>query len=300
MPSHVDPAIYVAANMGERAVTARAMNTLKLSQAAAVGHLVMFWGQAALNTPDGRVGHLMDVQLERWAGWTGKRGRFAAWLRAEHLDASGRPNEWDEYAGKLVASREKARDKKRQQRGQSSVCPGDSPRDKSGTVPETSRGLSTRAREEGEREGERELNTTLPDTLRADALPLVIAANQAIERRWGEQTQPLLPGHGASHRLAVDLLEAGVPVAFAQRSIVRQLEAKPDGPPRSMAYFKLGVLADWQAQQTRALGAAAPRVEALESIPRPRLARGETGFLASVIAEESAKRQAEEVARGVA
>lgn len=38
----------------------------------------------------------------------------------------------------------------------------------------------------------------------------------------------------------------------------------------------------------------------VESIPRPRLARGETGFLASVIAEEAAKRQAEEVARGVA
>lgn len=273
MPSHVDPAIYVTANIGGRGVVARAMQRLGLSQASAVGHLVMFWGNAAMNSDDGRVAHLTDLQLEQWACWQGKRGRFAAWLRAEHLDEHGRPNEWDEYAGKLVASRAKARDKKRQQRGQSPSRPGDSPGDKRGTVPGTvpgtSRGLSTRAREEGEgegegerKEGERERErTTLPDTPRARDVRetltapqrLVIAANHAITARWGEQTNPLLPGHGPTVQLAEDLQRLDVPLDVAEVSIARQVQAKADGPPRSMAYFRGGIVEDWERQKLRAL-----------------------------------------------
>lgn len=129
-----------------------------------------------------------------------------------------------------------------------------------------------RPRARGETETETETETTLPPT-RANGTGvretltapqrLVIAANQAIEARWGEQTRPLLPGHGATVLLAEDVAQAGVPVEFAESSIVRQIETKTDGPPRSMAYFRPGILEDWQARQVRALGATADPVPAL-------------------------------------
>lgn len=139
----------------------------------------------------------------------------------------------------------------------------------------TSASASRASARSREGEGETERETTPPPTTPREtsgvrpslttAQRLVIAANQAAERRWGEQTRPLLPGHGPTVQLVADLDRQGIPVEFAERSVVRQIDGKADGPPRSMGYFAPGIAEDWQREQVRALGQSAPTVTALPS-----------------------------------
>ena len=90
MPSNVDPAIFVHALIGSKPVVFRAMEQLRIGRAAAVGHLVMFWGSASMHLDDGVVSRATDAQLDEWGGWTGKRGAFAAFVRGVHVDSEGR------------------------------------------------------------------------------------------------------------------------------------------------------------------------------------------------------------------
>lgn len=273
MPSHVDPAIYVAANIGDRAVVARCMQALGLSQARAVGYLVMFWGAAALNTTDGMVGHLTDVQIERWAGWDGKRGRFAAWLRAEHLDDDGRPNDWSEYAGKLATSREKARDKKRKQRGQhgdnTGDCPGDKVGDSPGDVPGT---LYARAYDREESTEYREQRTTsatttaVRETFYAEVPMPKLSGWMATLTAWTEGM-----GTPGGKAFTWEQIDAGLAEYLAN-------EAAPTFVPRHVVRYVE------QAANRPAI------------TPAQRNGRhGDTGFLASVIADAEAKRPPDQV-----
>jgi len=275
--------IRVHAQLVARPVVARCAEALRIDPYKAVGHLVTFWGAVAEHARGGHVGDVPDALLERWAGWTGKRGAFARWLRADHVDPQGRVNQWDEYQGKLEHRRELERQRIANKR--------EMLRNTSPTVAQPLQDVATRARERDGTERNEEL-TTLPAATREDvgqsltaAQRLVIAANQAIERRWGEQVRPLLPGHGPTVQLVADLTQAGVPIEFACASITRQVEGKGDGPPRSMGYFRPGLLEDWQAAETRALAADTPAVAPLTAVTRP--ARRETGFLAAVIRGEA-------------
>jgi len=104
--------IRVDANIGGKDVVWKAAEFLGISAPQAVGHLVMFWGAVALHT-DGAVAEKFDSQLETWAGWTGERGRFAAFVRDECLDRRGKIKRWDEMQGALEARRKNDRDRKR-------------------------------------------------------------------------------------------------------------------------------------------------------------------------------------------
>lgn len=137
-----EPWIRVHANLISRPVVGRAMEVLRLSRYEAIGCLVCFWGSVSQHVPGGFVASFSDTQLEAWAGWTKKRGKFAAFIRAHHLDAEGRVNEWDEYAGALEtvrakdrARQQKYRDSRRDVTGDVRVTSADAPRD----VPVTSR-----------------------------------------------------------------------------------------------------------------------------------------------------------------
>lgn len=112
-----EPWIRVHANLAAKPVVWRAVETLRIHRAEAVGLLVSFWGAVSQHAPNGTVRDYPDAQLEAWAGWERKRGRFAAFVRAHHLDSDGRVNEWDEYAGVLEEQRRQARDRKRRSRG---------------------------------------------------------------------------------------------------------------------------------------------------------------------------------------
>lgn len=105
------PWIRVHANIASRPVVDRAADALGVSAAAAIGHLVTFWGQVSQHAPNGAVSQFSDRQLEAWAGWTGKKGRFAEFIRSHHLDESGRVREWDEYHGPLERQRSKVRER---------------------------------------------------------------------------------------------------------------------------------------------------------------------------------------------
>lgn len=104
-----EPWIRVHARLVDKPVVARCAESLRIDPYKAMGHLVALWGGVSMNVVGGHVQDVPDSLLERWAGWNGKRGAFANWVREQHLDDEGRINEWDEYAGALEARRAKER-----------------------------------------------------------------------------------------------------------------------------------------------------------------------------------------------
>lgn len=83
-------------------------------------------------------------------------------------------------------------------------------------------------------------------------LGITVAANRAIEAKWGEQIHPLY--YGASSQLAADLMTDGVPLDVAQSSILAQVKAsKNPEPPSSINYFRRGILQAAKSDEQRAL-----------------------------------------------
>lgn len=103
------------ANIGDKPVAWRLSSALAITLPKAVGHLALFWGKVSQHAPGGDVSQIPDLQLESWAGWDGKRGRFAAWVRDSH-STEGVVNEYDEYSGALDVRREQDRKRKQLQR----------------------------------------------------------------------------------------------------------------------------------------------------------------------------------------
>ena len=62
---------------------------------------------------DGDVSDVSDATLERWAGWTGKRGKFAEAFRAELCTPQGVVRSWNKYNGTALRRLEDDRDRKR-------------------------------------------------------------------------------------------------------------------------------------------------------------------------------------------
>lgn len=100
-----EPWIRVHANLAAKPVVWRAVEELDLkgphAQHIAIGLLVALWGKVSQFQVDGVIGPLPDGQIEAWADWHGKRGRFAAFIRQHHIDGDGRLREWNRYASHL-------------------------------------------------------------------------------------------------------------------------------------------------------------------------------------------------------
>lgn len=131
-----EPWIRVHANLADKPLIGRAVEQLRISDNEAIGLVVRFWGWMSQHGRNGTVAGLSDHQIEKAAGWRGKRGRFAGFVKEFHTDHEGRVKEWDDYAGQLEARREKDRERqklRRMSRGQSNGrhadAPPDSPRD---------------------------------------------------------------------------------------------------------------------------------------------------------------------------
>lgn len=108
--------------------------------------------------PDGNIGRMPLRRLAKICRWSGDPDDLfralvsAGWVIAND-DGTIKVEGWSRHGGRVLAEREKWRDKKRKQRSQvddSDKCPGD--------VPGTSRGVSEKSRTEGEGEGEGELD----------------------------------------------------------------------------------------------------------------------------------------------
>jgi hypothetical protein len=106
-----------------------------------------------------------------------------------------------------------------------------------------------------------------PQSVGDAALALTIAANQAIDARYGEQLHPLLPGTGVA--LAQHVLDSKVPLEFAERA-VRTLVANRTAPdaPGSMSWFAKGITRLWSEDQARRASAATPIGSVLSQPPK--------------------------------
>lgn len=100
--------------------------------------------------------------------------------------------------------------------------------------------------------------TSREELISLGSIDLTVAANIAIERRFGEQTNPLQAGKGKSHMLAELVVNNDIPIDFAIRSVERQV-GKLEEPIRTMWYFRKGILDDWGKAKDPA---SAPRRQA--------------------------------------
>jgi hypothetical protein len=91
---------------------------LKINQAQAIGHLVMLWLWTLENASDGNLEPFTYDEICDGAGWKRiDKGSFiSALIEAGFLDPDNRIHDWDDYAGNLLARREKDRLRKREER----------------------------------------------------------------------------------------------------------------------------------------------------------------------------------------
>ena len=269
-----EPWIRVHANLHGKPIVWRAVDALHVSQHEAIGLLVQFWGGVSQHASNGHVADLPDAQLEAWAGWRGKRGRFAAFIRSTHLDADGRVNEWDEYAGALEHRRSKERDRLRNKR----TVLRNSTHDVAQQDAYSTHDVATRARERNDTirelliddDGGAAVNGSAIGEPALTALYLTIWANGAITERWGEQPAPLVPG--GSHELADHLAGLGAAWELVRDSIYRQCrESRLARPPRSVNYFRAGIEHDVAVADAKAVMAASGE-QPPPAVPRPGIA----------------------------
>lgn len=250
-----EPWIRVHANIADRPLIGRAVTELRVRENEAIGLMVRFWGAVSQHCVNGDIGAVPDATIEKWAGWKRRRGAFAAFVRGKHLDPDGRVREWDEYAGKLEQRRAKDRQRKEEERQRKSRgSHADVP---SNSIPARANETTTRRNETIKPVVVGEIAGVVIGQPAEYALQLTIAANRAVTARWGEQPAPFV--HGASYTLTDALMATGVPLPIAQESIAQQCErSRKVSPPKSINWFREGVVQHFEAVQQRAIDAAAP------------------------------------------
>src|SRR5262249_15326397 len=75
---------------------------LRITHEAAIGLLVQLWLELPDHARDGAIGQITDQALEEWAGWRGRRGRFAPAYRDLFQTVDGKVNAWDRHNGKAL------------------------------------------------------------------------------------------------------------------------------------------------------------------------------------------------------
>jgi hypothetical protein len=149
----------------------------------AFGHYCALGGAIAEHSPEGFIDGVPDAALERWAKWTGKRGRFAKAVRDVLQSPDGTYGDWLDSMGKLIERREKERARKL--RGDSAETPrhdtGNSgATERNGTERDvTERNVSARSSLQ-ESSNKRSGNAAPPANASADALPR--AALELLDR----------------------------------------------------------------------------------------------------------------------
>jgi hypothetical protein len=96
--------------------------------------------------------------------------------------------------------------------------------------------------------------TSSEEMISLGAIDLTVAANNAITARFGEQTKTLRSSNGKTHTLTEIVVNNGIPIDFAVRSIERQVKAA-ENPISTMRYFRDGILDDWGKHKDAAASA---------------------------------------------
>jgi hypothetical protein len=109
--------IRVDGDLHDRAVTTRLCEWLNIREHEAMGILIVFWSGVVKAATNGFIRDYPDKQLAKFAKLSGKKGqKFAAWIRAQHMDPDGRVPEWDDYQGLLELQRQRDRERKSEER----------------------------------------------------------------------------------------------------------------------------------------------------------------------------------------
>lgn len=102
--------IRVDSGIGDSARVLRFAAALKIPLESAVGFLVMLWGQVATHRCSGDLSDVLDGQIEHWAKWHGRRGRFAQAFKV-HFMVDGQINDWTHHQGALIDRRTRDRER---------------------------------------------------------------------------------------------------------------------------------------------------------------------------------------------
>ncbi len=89
---------------------ARIAGACKVRVSESVGLVVSLLIELPEHAIDGHIAQVPDILLERWAGWEGKRGVFAAAFR-QHLCEDGTVRSWEKHNGAAIRESNASRDR---------------------------------------------------------------------------------------------------------------------------------------------------------------------------------------------
>lgn len=98
---------------------------LKVRTAEAMGLVVSVLCQFPDHCRSGDIGALPDKTLEKWAGWHGKAGAFAAVFRSVFCTEAGVVSGWDKHNGSPQRQAEYDRKRKEEERKRSKEAPAE-------------------------------------------------------------------------------------------------------------------------------------------------------------------------------
>lgn len=220
--------------------------------------------------PDGQVVDVSDANLEGWARWGGRPGRFAAAFRARCTsdgngsDPAGTIRGWWRQRALLDKQTRDAQKRKppKNPRGSEEETPEKPARNDTTTTTTTPSGSTERHDTAGGKPPATGAGLGY-HTRCVIALNSGLRENPLIGSQFNEVSSSQMQGR-------VDWEARGIPVEFAER-IVREKAAtyrpSPRNPqPHSLAYFDRPVTSAWEDQQD-APASPAPRTPAM-SLPR--------------------------------
>jgi len=91
--------IRVAVAIGDDPDIHRLADALGCPVTQSVGLVVLALTKFPEHAPDGNLAQVPDSLIERWAGWDGERGKFAAALRQTFLNPQGVWVAWEKHNG---------------------------------------------------------------------------------------------------------------------------------------------------------------------------------------------------------
>jgi hypothetical protein len=114
--------IRIAIGIGDDPDIHELADALNVRVAEAVGLVVGTLVRFPEHAPDGNLTQLRDTLIERWAGWEGDRGKYAAELRRIFLK-DGVWTSWEKHNGRALQKLERDRERLRTRREEASNNP---------------------------------------------------------------------------------------------------------------------------------------------------------------------------------
>jgi len=105
--------IRLSVSVGRDASVGDLARACGVSRVTTTGHWVLVLTAMAEGCVDGDLSRISDDNLEEWADWRGKRGRFATALRTYLCDEHGVMRSWGKYNGAKIREMEVDRDRKK-------------------------------------------------------------------------------------------------------------------------------------------------------------------------------------------